>query len=104
MSMKSIGNTASSKVMNSNTLFVGNLSFFCEESHLFQLFDQYGDVQQVHIIRNVVKSASSPSRPLFGFVTLKSDAQVADAIRILDNHFFMGRTLRYVYGTILDLI
>ncbi len=104
MSMKSIGNTASSKAMNSNTLFVGNLSFFCEESHLFQLFDQYGDVQQVHIIRNVVKSASSPSRPLFGFVTLKSDAQVADAIRILDNHFFMGRTLRYVYGTILDLI
>ncbi len=73
-----------------SVLFVGNLSFFCEEHHLFRLFDQYGDVANVDIIRDT----NASRRPLFAFVTLKSDTQCMEAGRLFNNHLFMGRTLR----------
>ena len=73
-----------------NELFVGNLSYFCEEKDLFELFDQYGNVEDVRIIKN-----DSGTRSLmFGFVTMASVYEAREMEKLLNNHLFMGRRLR----------
>ena len=73
-----------------NILFVGNLSFFCEESHLFDLFDQYAHVNGVRIVRNDNRTRSL----MFGFVTLSSVHEAKEMERVLNGSFFMGRRLK----------
>lgn len=73
-----------------STLFVGNLSFFCEERHLFELFDQYAHVHHVRIMRNDFRTRSL----MFGFVTLGSLHEANELERLLNGTFFMGRKLR----------
>ncbi len=75
----------------SNGVFVGNLSFFCEECHLYDLFLEYGQVQHARIVRNDNNSRSL----LFGFVTMSSPHEAAEMARLLNNHLYMGRSLRY---------
>ena len=71
-------------------LFVGNLSYFCEEKHLHDLFDQYGHVQQVKIVMNDLNTRSL----MFGFVTMASPAEAREMEISFDDHLFMGRRLR----------
>ncbi len=73
-----------------SVLFVGNLSFFCEESHLHTLFDEYCYVQNVRIHRNESKSKSLQ----FGFITVSSSGEAKKMEAMLNNHWFMGRKLR----------
>lgn len=73
-----------------NVVFVGNLSYFCEESHLYDLFDQYGHVQHVRIVRNDSNTRSL----MFGFVTVGSPHEAREMERLLNNHLFMGRRMR----------
>lgn len=73
-----------------NLLFVGNLSYFCEISHLFDLFDQYGHVNGVRIVRNDNRSRTL----MFGFVTMSTVHEANEMERILNGTFFMGRRLR----------
>ncbi len=73
-----------------NILFVGNLSYFCEVSHLFDLFNEYGRVNGVRMVRN-----DNRTRPLmFGFVTMSTAHEASEMERILNGSFFMGRRLR----------
>jgi RNA recognition motif-containing protein len=73
-----------------NELFVGNLSYFCEEKDLYELFDQYGNVEDVRIIKN-----DSGSRSLmFGFVTMASVHEAREMEKLLNNHLFLGRKIR----------
>ncbi len=76
-----------------NDIFVGNLSFFCEENHLFDLFLEYGAVKNVRIIRNDNNTRSL----MFGFVTMSSPHEATEMARLLNNHLFMGRSMRYVH-------
>jgi RNA recognition motif-containing protein len=77
-----------------NVVFVGNLSYFCEEQHLFRLFSQYGHVQRVFIVQN----DSNTKSLMFGFVTLLSDVEAREIEKLLHNHLFMGRRLRYSHS------
>ncbi len=73
-----------------NVLFVGNLSYFCEETHLFDLFDQYTQVNGIRIIRNDLRTRSL----MYGFVTLPSHHDALEMERMLNGTFFMGRRLK----------
>ncbi len=78
-----------------SVLFVGNLSYFCEESHLAKLFEQYGVVKKIQIIRHSDNGDESTSRSLlFGFVTMSCEAFAKEVERVLNHHMFMGRRLR----------
>lgn len=72
-----------------NLLFVGNLSFFCEESHLFELFDQYTRVDGVRIVRNPERTRSL----MFGFVEVQTPHEAQEMARVLNGTFYMGRRL-----------
>jgi RNA recognition motif-containing protein len=73
-----------------NVIFVGNLSFFCEEKHLYDLFHQYSHVDHVRILQNSNKTKSL----MYGFVTVTGDAEAKELVHMLDNHLFMGRRLK----------
>jgi RNA recognition motif-containing protein len=72
-------------------LFVGNLSYFCTDTHLHDLFDQYGHVQQVKIVMNDLNTRSL----MFGFVTMASMIEATEMERLMNGMVFMGRKLRY---------
>ncbi len=75
---------------NPNEVFVGDLSFFCEEKDLFDLFSQYGRVESCRIVMNDSQTKSL----MFGFVCLSSPQEAATAARVLHNHPFMGRNMK----------
>lgn len=78
-----------SKQRKPTEIFVGDLSFFCTETHLFELFSQYGNVQSVRIVRSQKKTRSLN----FGFVCLESVHQSQEVCKILNGHLFMGRKI-----------
>ena len=73
-------------------VFVGNLSYFCEEKDLYELFNQYSTVTNVRVMRNDDKSRSL----MFGFIVLTSRTEVEEICRLLHGHLFLGRHLRWV--------
>jgi nucleolin len=73
-----------------NKLFVGNLTWGCDESQLHQLFSDYGKVVEARV---VIDRETGRSRG-FGFVTLENAAEVNSAIESLDGSEFEGRQLR----------
>ncbi len=74
-----------------NILLVTNLSYFCQETHIFDVFDMYGHVQQIDLIRN--DRTSELCSPC-ALVTMESVAEATEMTRILNNHLFMGRRLK----------
>jgi RNA recognition motif-containing protein len=75
---------------NKCVLFVGNLSYFCEEKHLRELFQPYGCLLQARVMHNEHNTRSL----MYGFVTLSSPEAAREMERIFDNHMFMGRQMR----------
>lgn len=71
-------------------LFVGDLSFFCKEQHLFQLFGQLGPVHKIRIRRNESRDQSL----LYGFVKMQKPEHAKNAVTALHGYLFMGRNLR----------
>ena len=71
-------------------IFVGNLSYFCEEKDLYDLFNQYVSVMNVRLMRSDDKKRSL----MFGFILLTSRHEVESISLLLNNHLFMGRQLR----------
>ncbi len=76
--------------MLKNEVFVGNLSYFCDENDLYQLFDNYADVTHVRIVRN----AENNRTLMFGFVTLSTVNEAKEMSKLLTGQLFMGRKLR----------
>ncbi len=71
-------------------LYVGNLSYDATEADLQDLFAQYGEVKDVHILMDRMSG-----RPRgFGFVTMATPEAMNDATSNLDNTEWMGRKLR----------
>jgi RNA recognition motif-containing protein len=73
-----------------NELFVGNLSFFCTERDLFELFSEYAEVVNVRIARNEQKNRSL----MFGFVAFGNMHEAREMSRLFQRHIFQGRNLR----------
>ena len=74
-------------------LFVGDLSYFCQEKHLIDLFSQYGTVVSARIKRP--DHPAPPGRTLmYGFVCLDSKESTQAAVQNLHRSLFMGRHIR----------
>ncbi len=75
-----------------NELFVGDLSFFCQEYHLEQLFSQYGPVVEAR-----VKRSDRGGRTLmYGFVRMADLNHAIQAAAETNGKLHMGRVMRYV--------
>jgi RNA recognition motif-containing protein len=71
-------------------IFVGNLSYSTTEEKLQTVFEAYGEVSSVKILRD-----RETDRPRgFGFVEMPNDEQAQDAIDALNGKEFDGRALR----------
>jgi RNA recognition motif-containing protein len=73
-----------------NDLFVGNLSYFCREKDLLDLFAQHGQVLSGHIVYNDQRTRSL----MYGFVTMSTEAEARSVATTLNNQIFMGRTIK----------
>lgn len=70
-------------------LFVGNLAFETTESELKEVFQPFGQVVSINIIKD---KFSGESRG-FGFVEMSSKTEAQSAITGLNDKEFKGRTL-----------
>lgn len=70
--------------MQSNKLYVGNLSYSVTDKQLEELFSQHGQIKEVTIIGSKG----------FGFVEMSDTAEAEKAKEALDGETFEGRTLR----------
>ena len=70
--------------MQSNKLYVGNLSYSVTDKQLEELFSQYGQIKEVTIIGSKG----------FGFVEMSDVAEAEKAKEALDGTSFEGRTLK----------
>jgi RNA recognition motif-containing protein len=73
-----------------NRLYVGNLSYHATPDSLRAAFSSCGEVTDVHIVQD---RDSGQSRG-FGFVTMGTAAEAAQAIANLDGSSLDGRALR----------
>lgn len=70
-------------------LFVGDLSFYCNESDLKQLFSPYGKIKRAEIKRGRFGDSL-----MHGFVELDSITGAQRALEDLNTTKFLGRRLR----------
>ena len=73
-----------------NKLFVGNLSWHAEEQELQDLFAKAGTVSEVAIMRDKFTGRARG----FAFVTMSSDQEAQEAIRLFEGQEFMGRPMK----------
>ncbi len=77
-------------IENPNEVFVGNLSFFCEEQHLLELFQPYSTVTHCRIMRSEDRTRSL----LFGFIAFATHHEMIEMCKLFNGHVFFGRRLR----------
>jgi cold-inducible RNA-binding protein len=74
---------------NNNKLFVGNLSFKTTENDLQDTFAAHGTVVEANLMMD-----RATGRPRgFGFVTMSSDEEAANAVAALNGKSIDGRAL-----------
>ena len=71
-------------------IYVGNMSYQTTEETIKSLFEQYGEVQRVTMIKD--RETQRPKG--FGFISMDDDAAGKKAIEELDQKEFEGRTLK----------
>ena len=74
----------------SNRLYVGNLSFHAQTDAVREAFSKHGTVTDVHILTD---RETGQSRG-FGFVTMATAAEAADAIAAMNGVMLDGRPLK----------
>lgn len=76
--------------MSNTKMYVGNLSWNATETDVRALFEQYGDVTDIHL-----PSDRETGRPRgFAFVTMGTKEAMEAAIKALDGSEWMGRPLK----------
>lgn len=71
------------------TIFLGDLSYFCSEQDLAQLFSKFGKVIHVRIPRSPQGDSL-----MHGFISLDSPLSALEAVKNCNGLEFMGRVLR----------
>ena len=71
------------------TLFVGDLSIYCGEADLEQLFAQFGPIEKVTLKRG----SSATTNLSYGFVKFLH-RESAEAATVMKGFVFMGRSIR----------
>lgn len=72
------------------TLFVGDLSIFCTEADLRELFETFGELSEVKIIR----CEETKKNLSYGFVKYEDTEAAVKAIDELNGFMLCGRPLR----------
>lgn len=80
---------ASQGEVESNRLYLGNLSYDATESDLEELFKGVGSVRRVEIVYNRATHRSKG----YGFVDMLNIDETKRAVEVLHDQFFMGRQL-----------
>lgn len=75
-----------------NTLFVGDLSIFCTEDDLRELFEKFGELSEVKIIR----CEETKKNLSYGFVKYVETEAAVKANEELNGTMLCGRPLRFV--------
>lgn len=75
----------------SRTLFLGDLSYFCNEEDLCALFSPYGAIMTVRVRRGVTGESL-----MHGFIAMSTPEAARWAIAEVDGLEFMGRNIRYL--------
>jgi hypothetical protein len=70
-------------------LFIGDLSYFCTESDLVQLFLPFGPINHVHIRRGNRKNTL-----MHGFIILDSEEMAHKSVDAINGKEFMGRHIQ----------
>lgn len=71
------------------SVFVGDLSFFCTEIDLANVFSRFG-----HVVTVEIKRGRHGDSLLHGFVEFDCDASAELAIQHMNGRKWMGRTLK----------
>jgi RNA recognition motif-containing protein len=72
------------------TIFVGNLSVFCTEQELVQIFARYGTIVEIRM----AKSEDKTKHLSYGFVKFSNVASAQLAMIELDGKILCGRPLK----------
>jgi cold-inducible RNA-binding protein len=72
-----------------NKLFVASLPFAVDDDELAAIFKEAGTVTSAKVVLDRDTNRSKG----FGFVEMGSDEEAANAIKLLDNKEFAGRTI-----------
>ena len=83
------GNRKETNFEPNKTLFLGDLSYFCTEDDLFNLFSGYGPINTIRVQRGV-----SGEPLLHGYIVFHSPMSARQALVDMDGLAFMGRNLR----------
>ncbi|MFC7336206.1 hypothetical protein ACFQY0_03380 [Haloferula chungangensis] len=75
--------------VESNRLYLGNLSYEASESDLEELFKGIGNVRRVEIVYNRQTHRSKG----YGFIDMMNKDEATRAVEVLHDQFFMGRRL-----------
>ncbi len=75
---------------NKTTLFLGDLSAFCTERDIHDIFSPYGDVMEIKIMR----SEETHRNLSYGFIKFASHTAAKKALNGLNGILFCGRNLR----------
>jgi hypothetical protein len=76
-------------VVESNRLYLGNLSYEASENDIEELFKGIGNVRRVEIVYNRQTHRSKG----YGFIDMMNKDEAKRAVEILHDQFFMGRRL-----------
>jgi RNA recognition motif-containing protein len=71
-------------------IYVGNLHYNIGDEDLKQVFEEYGEVASVKIIKDRETGRSKG----FGFIEMNDDSQAREAIEELNGAELMGRTMK----------
>jgi len=71
-------------------IFIGNLNYAVSEDEVRELFEGYGQVDSVKII----KDRETGRAKGFGFIEMEDENEARNAIQELDGYDFSGRPLR----------
>lgn len=75
-----------------STVFVGNLSVFCSERDIQQVFEPYGNIVEIRM----AKSEDNNKHLSYGFVKFDNVASAQLAMGDLNGLILCGRPLKYV--------
>ena len=82
-----------SPIQTNNTLFIGDLSVFAEDSELYQMFEKYGQIIEV-CVKEQATGMGQKRKMGYGFIQF---AEYDDAVRALwemNGVVYKGRPMR----------
>lgn len=74
----------------SRTIFVGNLSIYCQESDIWELFSAFGPIESIHL----KTSTQGRGGLTYGFIKYSDRSCADNALQALNGKLLLGRPLR----------